>query len=388
VSVPVRVPASAEQRPIPAASLGARFKAWRDGLLGDARFQRWASGFALTRPVARRHAGELFDLCAGFIYSQVLLACVRLQLLELLRAGPLTLAQIARQLALPTPSARALLAAAQALGLLEARGAGQWGLGSVGAALLGNPSVLRMIEHHPMLYDDLRDPVALLRDPTRSSRLAQWWPYARNEAPATLAPEQVSAYTALMASTQPLVAEELLDAYPFARHRCLLDVGGGDGSFLAAAGARVPQLRLMLFDLPGVAAQARLRLEAAGLGARAEVFGGDFAAGELPAGADLITLVRVLHDHDDDPAMALLRAARGALPRGGRIVLAEPMTGVRGAIPGTEAYFAFYLLAMGQGRARSAADVAQMLRTAGFRQPRLHRSARPWQCAVLSASAG
>ena len=64
------------------------------------------------------------------------------------------------------------------------------------------------------------------------------------------------------------------------------------------------------------------------------------------------------------------------------------MTGVRGAIPGTEAYFAFYLLAMGQGRARSAADVAQMLRTAGFRQPRLHRSARPWQCAVLSATAG
>jgi demethylspheroidene O-methyltransferase len=142
-----------------------------------------------------------------------------------------------------------------------------------------------------------------------------------------------------------------------------------------------------LFDLPGVVAQAHRRFEAAGLGGRAELFGGDFACDELPSGADLITLVRVLHDHDDQPAMALLRAARRALPRGGRLVLAEPMTGVRGAIPGTEAYFAFYLLAMGQGRARAASDVAQMLRTAGFQDPRLHGSARPWQCTVMSARA-
>ncbi len=381
----MRVQVPVEPRPIPGGDFSARLKAWRDRLLGNARFQRWASGFALTRPVARRHANELFNLCAGFIYSQVLLACVRLRLLEQLRDGPLNLSQIARQLELAPGAARALLSAAQALGLLEQRGTDQWGLGSVGAALLGNPAVLRMIEHHPMLYDDLRDPVALLRDPDRSSALSRLWPYARNQSPAALAPAQVGAYTALMASTQPLVAEELLDAYPLARHRCLLDVGGGDGSFLVAAAARAPQLRLMLFDLPGVITQARARLDAAGLAERTAVFGGDFGADELPSGADLITLVRVLHDHDDAPAMALLRAARRALPRGGRLVLAEPMTGVRGALAGTEAYFAFYLLAMGQGRARSAADVAQMLRTAGFRGPRLHGSARPWQCAVMSA---
>ena len=99
----------------------------------------------------------------------------------------------------------------------------------------------------------------------------------------------------------------------------------------------------------------------------------------LPAGADLITLVRVLHDHDDQPAMALLRAVRRALPRGGRVVLAEPMTGVRGAIPGTEAYFAFYLLAMGQGRARSA---ARGRADAGY--GRLPPAAPACQCAALA----
>ncbi len=41
-------------------------------------FQRFAGTFVLTRPIARRRAGALFDLCAGFVYSQILLACVRL----------------------------------------------------------------------------------------------------------------------------------------------------------------------------------------------------------------------------------------------------------------------------------------------------------------------
>ena len=45
-------------------------------------FQRFAASFALTRPIARRRAGALFDLCAGFVYSQILFACVRLKLFD------------------------------------------------------------------------------------------------------------------------------------------------------------------------------------------------------------------------------------------------------------------------------------------------------------------
>lgn len=49
---------------------------WRDRLLASRLFQRRAAAFALTRPVARRHACDLVDLLAGFGYLQVLLACV------------------------------------------------------------------------------------------------------------------------------------------------------------------------------------------------------------------------------------------------------------------------------------------------------------------------
>jgi demethylspheroidene O-methyltransferase len=360
-------------------------RGWRDRLLSSPGFQRWASRFPLTRPIARRHARALFDLCSGFIYSQVLLACVRLRLLESLRVVPQDTGQLALQLGVPAESLQRLLEAASALGLVERRG-DCWGLGATGAALLGSPAVLGMVEHHGLLYDDLRDPVALVRGGGGQGRLAGLWPYVRNPEAAALPPEQVAAYTALMAATQPLVAGDLLDAYPFARHRVLLDVGGGNGSFLRSAAARVPSLQLMLFDLPAVAASAGERLGEAGLAARSAVHGGDFTRDALPAGADLITLVRVLHDHDDSTARLLLRRAREALAPGGRIVIAEPMAGVAGSVPGTEAYFAIYLLAMGQGRARTEAEIKALLAGAGFGPARSHPSARPWQCAVISAS--
>ncbi|MEY3184831.1 MAG: hydroxyneurosporene-O-methyltransferase, partial [Pseudomonadota bacterium] len=80
----------------------ARFLRWRDGMLLQRRFQQWALSFPLTRPIARRYAVRLFDLCAGFIYSQVLLAAVRLDLFEMLSEGPLSLADMAKRLRMRT----------------------------------------------------------------------------------------------------------------------------------------------------------------------------------------------------------------------------------------------------------------------------------------------
>ena len=70
-------------------SLHDRLLGLRDAILANPGFQRFAGTFALTRPIARRRAGALFDLCAGFVYSQILLACVRLKLFDHLADGPL-----------------------------------------------------------------------------------------------------------------------------------------------------------------------------------------------------------------------------------------------------------------------------------------------------------
>jgi demethylspheroidene O-methyltransferase len=195
----------------------------------------------------------------------------------------------------------------------------------------------------------------------------------------------IAAYTSLMAASQPLVAADVLAAYRLDRHRCLLDLGGGDGTFLSHAAAAAPALKLMLFDLPAVAERARARFAASGLEARAVTFGGDFRTDALPAGADIISLVRVIHDHDDDAAAAILAAAWQALPPGGTLLLAEPMAGTRSG-GGVEAYFDFYLLAMGSGRPRRPEELTSLLHTAGFSSVRLLPSRQPLLVRVLQAT--
>lgn len=366
-------------------SLHDRLLEWRDSILANPRFQRFAGSFALTRPIARRRASELFDLCAGFVYSQVLFACVRLRLFDQLANGPLGSAELAELVPLPADATLMLLDAAVSLQLLQRRSDGRYGLGSRGAALRGNPGVIAMIEHHAMLYDDLRDPIALLRGDVGTGRLAAYWPYAGNRKATNLSRDAIAPYTALMAGSQPMISQQVLSAYSFRGHRCLLDVGGGDGSFIAAVAAETPKLRCVLFDLPAVADQASERFRAEGLSSRAVAIGGSFLANRLPEGADIVSLVRVIHDHDDADVMTLLHAIHVSLPIGGTLLIAEPISGVRGAESIGDAYFAFYLLAMGSGRPRTFARLRDMLTEAGFGDIALRPVAMPMLASVITA---
>ncbi|WP_431281976.1 methyltransferase [Humitalea sp. 24SJ18S-53] len=365
-------------------ALRDRLATWQVRLAGDARFRAWAARFPLTRPIARRRAAELFDLCAGFVYSQALSACLTLNLFEMLRGGALPAATIARRTGLAPDVAARLLDAAAALRLVAPTADGRYGLGPLGAALLDNPGVAAMVAHHALLYDDLRDPVAMLRD-GRGAGLSAFWSYARSVpgVPCDAAP--AGAYSALMTSSQPMVAEEVAAAYRFDGHRRILDIGGGDGCFLAAIAPHAPGASLILLDVPPVAARARARFASVGLASRAEAIGCDFRTDPLPAGADLVTLVRVLHDHDDAVVAALLHRVRGALVPGGRILIAEPMAATRGAERMGAAYFGVYLLAMGQGRPRRSGELMAMLRDAGFVRPRMLRMRIPLIVSVLVA---
>ncbi len=369
--------ASAPAPPSEQRSLMDRIMRLRDRLVANPRFQRWAASFPLTRPIARRNANALFDLCAGFVYSQVLAACIQLRLLDRLWDGPETVEMLARQSEMPPDAMRRLLAAAEALGLVAKRQGDRYGLGMLGAALHGNPGVAAMVEHHTMLYDDMRDPLALLRGECETTALSRYWPYAANETPGALNGPNVAGYTALMASSQALIADDILSAYDFNRHTCLLDVGGGDGAFLASVAARAASLRLMLFDLPPVAERAQERFAAAGLGDRTEIFGGSFLADPLPQGADLITLNRVILDHDDATALRILRAVRRVIPANGVLLIAETMSGLGGSRAVSDAYFGFYLLAMGRGRPRTLAQIGALLEEAGFGRARAVATRRP-----------
>jgi demethylspheroidene O-methyltransferase len=352
----------------------------RNRILGSATFQRWAARLPLAQIIARRRAAAQFDLLAGFVYSQILAAMVTSGALEALAKTPQSLAGLGAATGLSETALCRLLAAAAALDLTEEPQPGLWTLGEAGAALARNAGVLAMVRHHHLLYADLADPLALLaKDRREETQLSAFWTYAARSPDAA---GSVQDYSALMAATQPMVADQILAAYDFGQHQRLLDIGGGTAAFARAVAATAPALSIGVFDLPDVVAAAQ---QAAPGAADINWHSGNFTRDALPGGHDLITLVRIAHDHDDSAVADLFARIHAALPTGGRLLIVEPMAG-----PGIEgrvgaAYFGLYLWAMGSGRARTGDEYCAMLKVAGFARVRRVPTALPMVASALVA---
>ena len=158
---------------------------------------------------------------------------------------------------------------------------GRYRLGEAGAALVGNDGVLAMIAHHQMLYDDLADPVALLKG-ERETQLSRFWSYAGGEKTGRCGGRALlAADGALPNHDRPRGAGLFL---PLKRHRRLLDFGGGSGAFAIEAARRHPHLEVGLFDppLPAVAEIARGVIASSGLDGRVTAFGGQLLRGRCP----------------------------------------------------------------------------------------------------------
>ena len=354
----------------------------RNAILGSAAFQRWASRTPIIRGIARRRAAAQFDMIAGFVYSQILSAFVEAGLIAYLNGQLRTIDVIAEFTGLERDSVTRLLRAGQALRIAESPQAGLWTLGEAGAPLSANEGAMAMIRHHHLLYQDLSDPIALLAKGRREeTALSAYWTYAsKSDSPA-----EATGYSALMAATQPMVSKQIIDAYDFSAHRRMLDIGGGSGAFTAAIKAVAPNLQFGIFDLPDVIEDARKRIGSVSDMSGVDLHPGSFKETPLPEGYDLITVVRILHDHDDTVSQALLAKIYRALPSGGRLLIVEPMADCAHARPMGDAYFGLYLWAMGSGRPRSASENIDMLSLAGFATIKAVKTALPIITSALVA---
>ena len=363
-----------------------RVLAWRDSIQSSPKFQRWAASFPLVRPIALRRSRAMFDLAAGFVYTQTLTACVRVGLFDFLAVRPRSREEIAAHIGVPMEETERLLRAAAALGLVQGRSGGRFGCGPMGAPLIGNTGLTRMIKHNALLYRDLADPVEFFREASNSGAVNSHFPYTSVAHPEKFGRGDVADYSSLMAETVLPLAEDILDRYSLAGRKVVLDVGGGEGAFLAEVAWRYHDLQLKLFDLPAVIEGAKTRLARLGLVGRVELSGGNFHQDPLPVGADVITLVRILLDHDDASVLRLLHKVKQVLQPGGVLLIVEPFSGVRGAETVGDVYFGLYLRAMGRGRARRADELQALLRQAGFGRSQVHKTRYPVYAGLISAT--
>lgn len=364
---------------------GSLFFDLRNRLLRSASFRRFAEKTPIFQSVARQNAYDLFRMAGGFIHSQVLASCVSLEIFDLLKDGAMPVAEIAARTSVPEERLVHLLRAAAALRLLDVRPNDSFGLGILGASVVDSDGMKAIFEHHALFYRDLVDPVALFRGDVEADYMKHLWSYAGDADEAGLEQDGVSTYTELMARSQTMVAEQVLDAWSLDGCRRLMDIGGGSGVFAQAAAERWPSLEVTVADLPPVVEIARQRLAAQAVGPRIGVVGVNAVSEALPDGFDVVSFIRILHDHDDDVIRQMLANARKALAPGGALLIGEPIAASRGAGPLIDAYFNVYLLAMGSGRPRRFDELKAFLEEAGFDQIQRRRTRIPLIASVITA---
>lgn len=181
-------------------------------------------------------------------------------------------------------------------------------------------------------------------------------------------PRLSDSFDRLMGSRLRFEVPAIVAGYDWGTVDHLIDVGGGDGTLLAAILAAHPTMRGTLVELPGPAAGGRRRLAEAGVSDRSAVVAGSFFD-RLPPGADAYLLSGVLHDWDDEPATAILgRCAEAVQSTTGRVLVVDELhqgTGDAGSWSSTE--MNLRMLTYTGGRERTLAEIETLAARVGLR---------------------
>ena len=246
-----------------------------------------------------------------------------LGLVARLDAGPVTLRSLAEATRAKPLRLYKFLDCLESLGLvtrrqtsdelLDAEYVATEPLGPAVEAVLGERSIERDRNTYP--WRDLHGRLATVLTGGLDARFA--WPPASDD--------EVHQFERSMAAGCPPIVEAFRQTRRelFAGAARWLDVGGGDGTVMAALLREEPDLRGDVYNLPAVEPLVCARARAAEVDGRLGFRGGDFLAEPLPAGYDVLSFVRVLHDWPADVARSLLAKARDALAPGARIVVCE-----------------------------------------------------------------
>jgi hypothetical protein len=186
-------------------------------------------------------------------------------------------------------------------------------------------------------------------------------------------PQVMASFDAAMAAGTRFAAMAVAATYDFSALGTLVDVGGGNGALLLGILQAHPHLRGVVYDQPAAAERARAAIAAAGLAERCTAMGGDFFA-SVPEGGDAYLLKHVIHDWEDERAVAILACCRRAMKHDARVLLIEGLYPARAdrslASRGAAANDVNMLVNTG-GRQRSEHEMRALYDAAGFTLTRI-----------------
>jgi hypothetical protein len=177
-------------------------------------------------------------------------------------------------------------------------------------------------------------------------------------------PEQGAVFDRAMTELSRGSAEAVIAAYDFSSFGRVVDVGGGRGLMLSAILRAHTQMRGTLFDLPRVVAGAKTVLSDQGVIDRCDVVGGSFFEA-VPGGGDAYVMRVVIHDWEDEEAIAILKSCRRAMAETAKLILIERIVAPPNEMPATK-FSDLNMLVLPGGRERSREEFGTLLSKSGF----------------------
>lgn len=322
--------------------------------------------------------GRVMQLLWGFFPAQVIRTLAGLGIPDLLGPGPRTLDDIAAHTGTSPDALNRLLRAGAGLGLLSRDGEGRYSLSADGGLLrtgtpgsLGNLAQLFCGDAVWRAWGELEWSVRTGAPSFDRITGRSAFEYMADD------PAMLGVFTEAMAEGSRMAAPGVVASCDLTGVGTLCDVGGGNGTLLAAFLAAHPGLRGILFDTVDGVGDAALVLPD-----RAETVTGDFFV-SVPA-ADAYVIKSVIHDWDDERSVAILSRIREAMPEHGTVFLVEPV------LEDERADFVLLMsdlnmLVCTGGRERTAREFEALLDAAGLRLVDITRVPPPTGFSVLRA---
>lgn len=317
-----------------------------------------ATGRAATRSAA-------FLLVTGYRRTECVAAGVALGVFDRLRSSPATAVDLANATGSNAQHLRRLLRALVAMEALTEDAEGNFHTSPLGAMFTsdGLGPAVRLFASTPQwrAWSRLEDSV---RTGERAFDLEHgmrdWDFYAMH-------PEMGALFDAGMRSLTGSSADAILGAHDFSAYATVADIGGGDGTLLAAILTAHRRLRGILFDRREVIERATHRLAEADLADRCRIVAGDFLE-DVPDGADAYVMKWILHDWEDPDARRILANCRRVMNTGTALIVIERVLSEWIGAKDLEATMAdLQMMVMNGGVERTESEFHDLLLDSGFR---------------------
>jgi SAM-dependent methyltransferase len=302
----------------------------------------------------------IMRIALGFMAAKHLFVANAIGVFEKLAGGPATLDELAAKCGIPRRTLGISADAMVSLGLLEREGNRLRNSAAAAAFLSGSPGpdlrpMLRFFDCISYgLWTNLENAVRTGEGQRQFGGFSE---------------EQQQIFSAGVEAFTAGGAAALAANYDFGRHRRVLDVGGGTGSFLIPILRRHPALQGTLFELPGACAVARQRLAGIPEGARVTVVEGDAVKDPLPDNHDVMIVANTVHVLSAAHNLDLLKKVRVHAAAGARLLLVDLwMDPTHTQPPAAPLMSGEFLVMSGEGQAYGEEAADQWLAQTGWRK--------------------